>query len=77
MLGSYLCELGRDDQWQQLLEQYPDDASAESHFGRALLAYRRQGDTDDSRALLQAAHAANPSPNSGRMTTELATSVTI
>ena len=43
VLSSYLCELGRDDQWQQLLAQYPDDASAEWHFGRALLAYRRAG----------------------------------
>jgi len=60
VLSSYWCELGRDDQWQQLLDEYPDDASAEWHFGRALLAYRRQGDTDDSRALLQAAHQANP-----------------
>ncbi len=60
VLSSYLCELGRDDQWQQLLDEYPDDASAEWHFGRALLAYRRLGDTDASRAVLQAAHAANP-----------------
>ncbi|HPM79298.1 MAG TPA: hypothetical protein PLF81_01295 [Candidatus Anammoximicrobium sp.] len=60
VLSSYLCEMGQDDQWQQLLEQYPDDASAEWHFGRALLAYRRQGDTDASRDLLHAAHAANP-----------------
>ncbi len=60
VLGSYLCELGQDDAWRQLLSQYPDDASAEWHFGRALLAYRGQGDTDDSRSLLRAAHAANP-----------------
>ena len=60
VLGSYLCEMGHDDQWQQLLEQYPDDATAEWHFGRALLAYRRQGDTDESRDLLRAAHEANP-----------------
>ncbi len=60
VLSSYLCELGRDDQWQELLDQYPDDPTAESVFGRALLAYRRKGDTEDSRDLLQAAHAANP-----------------
>ena len=60
VLSCYLCELNRDDEWQQLVSLYPDDASAEWHFGRALLAYRRAGDTDESRALLGAAHAANP-----------------
>ena len=60
VLSSYLCEVGQDDEWRQLLSQYPDDASAEWHFGRALLAYRGEGDADDSRSLLRAAHAANP-----------------
>ena len=60
VLSSYLCEVGQDDEWRQLLSQYPDDASAEWHFGRALLAYRGEGDTDDSRSLLRAAHEANP-----------------
>ena len=53
VLSSFCCELGQDDQWQQLLDQYPDDAAADWHFGRALLAYRRAGDTDDSRSLLR------------------------
>jgi len=60
VLSCYLCALHRDEDWQQLVSQYPEDATAEWHFGRALLGYRRDGDTDQSRSLLQAAHAANP-----------------
>jgi tetratricopeptide (TPR) repeat protein len=60
VLASYYCDTSRDDELARLLEQFADDASAEWAFSRALLAFRRDGDTPGARALLTQAHAANP-----------------
>jgi len=60
VLCSYYCDLGRNDELQQLLEEYEQDGSAEWLFSSALLAFRREGDTDSSRQLLCEAHDQNP-----------------
>jgi tetratricopeptide (TPR) repeat protein len=59
-LGTYCSDTGQDDLWQELLDQYPDDASADWNFSRALLTFRRQGDSPEACELLRQAHAANP-----------------
>src|SRR5262249_50823953 len=58
-LAGFLLFLERDDDLARLLEQSPDDASAAWAYTRALLAFRRQGDTIESRRLLKAAWKAN------------------
>jgi tetratricopeptide (TPR) repeat protein len=60
LLADGLLDLGRDDELQALLGQYEEDDSADWLFGRALLAYRREGDTPRARGLLEQAEAANP-----------------
>ena len=60
LLADGLLDLGRDDELQQLLGQYEEDDLADWLFGRALLAYRREGDTTRARGLLEQAEAANP-----------------
>jgi len=60
VLCSYYCDLGRNDELQQLLTEYEDDGSAEWLFSRAFLTFRQEGDTDISQRLLRAAHDANP-----------------
>lgn len=59
MLSSYYADTGQDDLWQELLDQYPDDASADWSFNRALLAFRRQGESPEACELLRQAHQAN------------------
>ena len=58
-LASFLLSLDRDDDADQLLRQYPDEDSATWAYTRALLAFRRNGDTIESRRLLKAARKAN------------------
>ena len=60
LLADGLLDLGRDDEVQELLGQYAEDDSADWIFSRALLAYRREGDTPSARGLLEQAEAANP-----------------
>ena len=59
MLSGFLLFLDRDDEAEQLLQQYPDDATASWAYNAALLAFRRQGDTIQSRRLLKAAKKSN------------------
>ncbi len=58
-LVSWLLTLGRDDEIKPLLERY-HDAAWNSWFTRALIAFRRQGDTHEGRRLLQIGHKSNP-----------------
>jgi tetratricopeptide (TPR) repeat protein len=60
LLADGLLNLGRDDELQELLGRYEEDSSADWVFSRALLAYRREGDTPHARGLLEQAGAANP-----------------
>ena len=60
LLANGLLDLGRDDELQKLLGQYDEDGSTDWVFSRALLAYRREGDTPHARGLLEQAQAANP-----------------
>ncbi|HZU36634.1 MAG TPA: hypothetical protein VFA18_12025, partial [Gemmataceae bacterium] len=57
-LASYLLFLDRDDDLAKLLPQY-DDVLATWSYTRALLAFRQQGDTLESRKLLKQARKAN------------------
>lgn len=58
-LAGLLLRLDRDDELAALLDQYPDDAMAEWAYDRALLAFRRHGDTPESRRLVKEALKAN------------------
>ncbi len=48
VLATCLLELGRDDDLERLLKQYEEDASAVWAYTRALLTFRRGGDTADA-----------------------------
>jgi hypothetical protein len=58
-LAGFLLFLDRDDDLASLLGQYPDEDSAAWAYTRALLAFRRQGDTIDARRLLKQAKKIN------------------
>jgi tetratricopeptide (TPR) repeat protein len=58
LLGA-LVDLDRDDDAQRLLQRYEHDGSAEWAYTTALLAFRREGDSNISRSLLQAASDTN------------------
>lgn len=58
-LAGFLLALDRDDDLARLLDQYPGEGLAAWKYTRALLAFRRHGDTSESRALLKAALKAN------------------
>jgi tetratricopeptide (TPR) repeat protein len=58
-LANFLLFLDRDDDLARLLEQFSDDGMAAWAWTRALLAFRRQGDTPESRKLLKQAVRAN------------------
>jgi tetratricopeptide (TPR) repeat protein len=60
VLCFYYASTDQDELWQQLLDEYGEDATAEWAFSRALLAFRRDGDTPEACELLQRAHRANP-----------------
>lgn len=51
----FLLELNRDDESEKLYGEYHDDHSAWWLYGRALLDYRKQGDTAKSRKSLAVA----------------------
>lgn len=59
LLLSCLFELSRDDEVGQLLDRYDDDPTAAWTYGRALHAFRTQGDCPETRSLLKAAVKAN------------------
>lgn len=58
-LAGFLLFLDRDDELEQLLQQYPDEGTAAWAYTRALLAFRRHGDTPEAVKLLKAALKAN------------------
>jgi tetratricopeptide (TPR) repeat protein len=60
VLASCLLELGHDEELAALINRFEDDASAEIVWTRALLSFRRQGDTADSRRYLSMALEYNP-----------------
>lgn len=55
-----LLELGRNDEAADLLKLYEDDAAAAWAWSAALLSFRREQDSPQSRALLAAAIETNP-----------------
>ena len=57
-LAAWLLLMDRNDELGRLLDQYPE-GSALFAYSRALLAFRRQGDSEEARALLKAAKKAN------------------
>lgn len=59
-LASMLLDLQRHDELERLLKAYEDDDSAEWEFARALLAFRREGDSSRARKVLLAATKVNP-----------------
>lgn len=58
-LINHLLELDRTSEAEALLERYADDGAAEWFYSSALLAFRRSGDSQDSRRLLARARRAN------------------
>lgn len=59
LLAAWLIEAGRDDDLARLLAAYPNDGMADWAWTQALAAFRRAGDTDESRKLLAEAQEAN------------------
>lgn len=53
-------ELHKDNDAEELIKKYKDDWSAEWHYSRALLAFRKSGDKATSRKKLTAAFEVNP-----------------
>jgi len=58
-LANCLLLLGQDQRLAEFLDTFPDQASAFIRFNRALLAFRRDGDTGASRDALAHATASN------------------
>jgi tetratricopeptide (TPR) repeat protein len=58
-LAAWLLNLDRDEALARLLEQFPEEGSAAWAYTRALLAFRRQGDSPEARALLAQARKQN------------------
>src|SRR5262249_27926301 len=58
-LAGFLLFLDRDDDLARLLQQYADAASAAWAYTKALLAFRQQGNTIETRQLLQQARKTN------------------
>jgi hypothetical protein len=58
-LLEFLLFLDRNDEAARLIEQFADDDSAAWAYTKALIAFRQQGDTIDTRRLLKAAKKTN------------------
>jgi tetratricopeptide (TPR) repeat protein len=58
-LAGFLLFLDRDDDLAQLLQEYAEEASATWAYTKALLAFRKHGDTPEARRLLQGAKKTN------------------
>jgi hypothetical protein len=58
-LAGFLLALDRDGDLARLLDHYPDEGSAAWAYTKALLAFRREGDTAEARRLLEEAKEAN------------------
>lgn len=59
LLAACLLEVGDDDALEALLDAYDEDGTAEWAYSKALLAYRKAGDTGETRKLLSEAWDAN------------------
>lgn len=59
LLADCLLEAERDGELEDLLEQYPDDASANWMYNRALLRFRQEGNSKTANAALKEAVAFN------------------
>lgn len=59
LLATALLELGRDQDMDDLLHAYEDEGSASWAFSRALLAFRRDGDSPEARKALAEAKKVN------------------
>ena len=60
LLLSWLLERGDDAQVKQLLNRYPDEITGQWAYGRALHAFRTEGDTPRTRKLRAEARKSNP-----------------
>jgi tetratricopeptide (TPR) repeat protein len=60
ILAGALADLGEDEELGALLDRYIEDEGADMAWTRALLAFRRGGDGEASRAALAAARDGNP-----------------
>jgi tetratricopeptide (TPR) repeat protein len=58
-MAAWLLNLDRDDDLARLLAQFPLEGSAAWSYTRALLAFRREGDSAEARKQLQAAKKRN------------------
>jgi tetratricopeptide (TPR) repeat protein len=58
-LAGFLLFLDRADDLDRLLQQFPDEGSAAWAYTKALLAFRRHGDTPEARQLLKEAKKTN------------------
>jgi tetratricopeptide (TPR) repeat protein len=58
-LAGFLLFLDRDNDLTFLLRQYPDDGLATWAYTKALIAFRKHGDTTDARQLLKEARKTN------------------
>lgn len=59
LLAACLLEVGDDAALETLLDAYDEDGTAEWAYSKALLAYRKSGDTGQARKLLSEAWDAN------------------
>lgn len=59
ILAARLSEAAQDNDLAALLDEYPDDDAAAWGWTATLLAFRRKGDTENSRMLLAQAQAGN------------------
>lgn len=55
ILAAHLLETDQNDDANELLQAYPDEASAAWSWAAALIAFRREGDTPRSRKMLREA----------------------
>ncbi|MFH1679854.1 MAG: tetratricopeptide repeat protein [Candidatus Eisenbacteria bacterium] len=60
ILAPFLLERGLDEDAGRLLDQHAEDGSAPMAYARALLAYRKEGDTSSARACRAKACKENP-----------------
>jgi tetratricopeptide (TPR) repeat protein len=60
ILASCLLMMDGDEELQELLDSYEDEPTACWSYTRALLSFRREGDTGASRRLLEEAFKCNP-----------------
>jgi hypothetical protein len=58
-LASWLLILGRDEDLSRLLQQYPEEGMASWAYTKALLAFRQNGDTPETRQILEKARKSN------------------